>query len=52
MDFAPLIEKKTRRFEELDSAIAESSLFNDPRKARDAMREHAATKQLLEDWEM
>ncbi len=51
MDFGPLIESKIDRFQELEEAIASASLFENPKKAREIMREHARLKQLLEDWE-
>ncbi len=47
MDFAPLIEKKTERFRELEAEIAEGSVFNHPQQAREIMREHAQLKELL-----
>jgi peptide chain release factor 1 len=51
MDFAPLIEKKAARFQELESAISSSNLFENPQKAREVMREHARLKELLAGWE-
>jgi peptide chain release factor 1 len=52
MDFAPLIQKKTERFREIEAQIAEGSLFaGDPKRARDVMREHAQLKSLLAAWE-
>jgi peptide chain release factor 1 len=52
MDFAPLIEKKSSRFHELEAAIGSSNLFDNPQKAREVMREHARLKELLEQWEV
>ena len=51
MDFEPLIERKRRRFEELESEIASPDLFSDPSRARAVLREHGATKELLAVWE-
>jgi peptide chain release factor 1 len=51
MDFAPLIDQKRRQFGELERQVASSSLFENPKKAREVMREHARLKTLLEDWE-
>jgi peptide chain release factor 1 len=52
MDFGPLIEQKRRRFQELEHQVASSSLFENPKRAREVMREHAALKSLVEDWEL
>jgi peptide chain release factor 1 len=51
MDFRPIIARKRERFRELDDAIADPALFNDPQRARATMREHAQLKLLLERWE-
>jgi peptide chain release factor 1 len=48
MDFAPLIAQKKKRFQELEAQIAMGSLFDNPKQAREVMREHARTKQLLD----
>jgi peptide chain release factor 1 len=50
MDFAPLVEQKRRRFQELESEIAAPSLFENPKRAREVMREHSQIKRLLDDW--
>src|SRR5246127_4675056 len=50
MDFAPLVEQKRRRFQELETEIATPSLFENPKRAREVMREHSQIKRLLEDW--
>jgi peptide chain release factor 1 len=52
MDFAPLIEQKRKRSQELETQIASASLFENPKLAREVMREHSRAKTLLEDWEM
>lgn len=51
MDFEPLIERKRRRFEELESEISSPDLFSDPARARAVLREHGVTKELLAAWE-
>ena len=50
MDFAPLIEQKSKQFDDLEKQVASSSLFENPKKAREIMREHARLKTLLQDW--
>jgi peptide chain release factor 1 len=50
MDLGPIIAKKRERFRELDDAIADPALFNDPARARTTMREHAQLKLLLDHW--
>jgi peptide chain release factor 1 len=51
MDFRPIIARKRERFRELDDAVADPALFNDPQRARAALREHAQLKLLLEHWD-
>ena len=51
MDFAPLITKKAERFRELEAEISSSNLYDDPRKARETLREHTRLKELLANWE-
>lgn len=51
MDFEPLIARKTARFQELEAMIGSATLFENPDKAREVMREHARTKELLEKWQ-
>jgi peptide chain release factor 1 len=51
MDFEPLIERKRRRFEELESEISSPGLFENAAHAREVLREHGSTKELLESWE-
>ncbi|MFZ4598142.1 MAG: peptide chain release factor 1 [Terrimicrobiaceae bacterium] len=50
MDFEPMIDRKRRRFGELESEIAAPGLFDNAKRAREVLREHGATKQLLESW--
>ncbi|MEI9893526.1 MAG: peptide chain release factor 1 [Chthoniobacter sp.] len=51
MDFAPLIARKAERFRELEAEISSSHLYDDPRKARETLREHTRLKELLASWE-
>lgn len=51
MDFASLITRKRDRFRELDAEIASGTIFNDPKRARELLREHARLKELLANWE-
>ncbi|MEO7933174.1 MAG: peptide chain release factor 1 [Chthoniobacterales bacterium] len=51
MDFSPLIEKRRARFVELDAEISSSNLFENPKRARTIMTEHAQTRKLLDAWE-
>jgi len=50
MDFAPLIDRKTDRFRELEAEISAANLYDDPRKAREILREHTRLKELLAGW--
>jgi peptide chain release factor 1 len=52
MDFAPLIARKIDRFRELEAEISSPNLYDDPRRARETLREHTRLKQLLADWEL
>jgi len=51
MDFEPLVARKRARFEELEREMASSGLFDNAQRAREVLREHAATKALVETWE-
>ncbi len=51
MDFAPLIEKKSERFREIEAEIADGSIFANPQRSREVMREHAQLKGLLGLWD-
>src|SRR3984957_2329854 len=51
MDFGPLIDQKRGRFHELEKQVSSSSLFENPKRAREVLREHSVLKFLLEDWE-
>jgi peptide chain release factor 1 len=51
MDFVPLIEQKQKRFDELEAQISSANLFENPKKAKEILREHSRLKLLFEDWE-
>jgi len=51
MDFEPLVERKRRRFEELEREISSPGLFDNPAHAREVLREHGTTKDLIAHWE-
>src|SRR4026208_335385 len=51
MDFAPLIARKEERFRDLEKEVAAESLYADPKRARDLLREHTRLKELLSDWD-
>ncbi len=51
MDFHSLIHRKRERFQQLENDIADPQLFDNRKRASDTMREHAATKNLLAQWE-
>jgi peptide chain release factor 1 len=50
MDFGPLIAQKRKRFQELEDQIASASLFENPKRAKEVMREHSHIKSLLQIW--
>ena len=51
MDFAPLLDRKVERFRELEAEISSGNLYDDPRKARELLREHTRLKELLANWQ-
>jgi peptide chain release factor 1 len=51
MDFAQLVSRKTDRFRELDAEVSAGSIYDDPRRAREILREHMRLKELLGDWD-
>lgn len=50
MDYAPLIEKRRQRLEELEQEIADPALFDDRNRAESIMREHRRTQALMNTW--
>src|SRR5207249_11760777 len=51
MDLNSLIQLKRKRFEQLESEIADPALFSNRQRASELMREHASIKQLLAKWD-
>lgn len=51
LDFTPLIAKRRARFDELERAITDPSLFDDAKKAREVLKEHSRLKELLSTWD-
>jgi peptide chain release factor 1 len=51
MDFGPLIAKKQERFDELEKLVAAGDLYDDPKRARELLREHTRLKELLSLWQ-
>lgn len=47
LDFTSLIQQRRDRFATLESAVTAPDLFNDAKKAREVLREHARIKELL-----
>ena len=48
MDFAPLIARRKERFEELETLVSSGDLYDNPKRARELLREHTRIKELLE----
>jgi peptide chain release factor 1 len=51
MDFDQLITARQRRFEELEAAIADPALFDDPQRASITLREHRRLRETLDLWQ-
>lgn len=51
MDFNSLIERKRERFQQLETEIADPTLFENRKRAGEIMREHAGVKELLSLWD-
>ena len=51
MDYAPLIEKRRQRLDELEQAIADPALFENRSRAEALMREHRRTQALMQTWQ-
>jgi peptide chain release factor 1 len=51
MDFSTLIARKSDRFRELESLVSSPHLYDDPRQARETLREHTRLKELLAQWD-
>lgn len=51
MDYSSLIAKRRERFSELEDAVGDPDLFNDPKRATEILREHRKLKQTLDLWD-
>lgn len=51
VDYSSLIAKRRERFSELEDAVGDPELFNDPKRATDILREHRKLKQTLDLWD-
>ncbi len=51
MDYGPLIARKQERFDELEKLVADGNLYDDPKRARELLREHTRCKELLSLWQ-
>ena len=51
MNYAPLIQKKRSRLQELEQLIASPGFYDDPKAAGKATREHSQIRRLLEQWD-
>jgi peptide chain release factor 1 len=51
MDFQSLIKRKRDRFQQLENDMADPRLFDNRKRAGETMREHAAMKDLLAEWD-
>jgi peptide chain release factor 1 len=50
VDYSVLIDKKRRRFQELEEEIGGGLIFDNAGRAKDILREHARLKELVELW--
>ena len=50
MDYSVLIDKKRRRFQELEEEIGGGLIFDNAGRAKEILREHARLKELVEIW--
>ncbi|MFN5737987.1 MAG: PCRF domain-containing protein, partial [Akkermansiaceae bacterium] len=51
MDYTQLIAKRKDRFRELEEAIGDPNLFDDPKRATEILREHRKLQQTLKLWD-
>ena len=51
MDYSQLIAKRKERFRELEEAVGDPNLFDNPKRATEILREHRKLQQTLELWE-
>ena len=51
MDFAPLIARKRERLLEIEKAISEPNLYDNPKRAQELLRENTRLKQTVATWD-
>jgi peptide chain release factor 1 len=51
VDYSSLIAKRRERFSELEDAVGDPDLFNDPKRATEILRDHRKLKQTLDLWD-
>ncbi len=51
MDFSPLIARKRERLVEIEKAISEPNLYDNPKRAQELLRENTRLKQTLATWD-
>lgn len=51
MDYSQLIAKRKERFRELEEAVGNPNLFDEPKRATEILREHRKLLQTLELWD-
>jgi len=51
MDFAPLIARKRERLIEIEKAISEPNLYDNPKRAQELLRENTRLKQTVATWD-
>jgi peptide chain release factor 1 len=51
VDYSQLIAKRKERFRELEEAVGDPNLFDNPKRATEILREHRKLQQTLELWE-
>ena len=51
MDFAPLIARKRERLIEIETAISEPNLYDNPKRAQELLRENTRLKQTVATWD-
>jgi len=51
VDYSQLIAKRKERFRELEEAVGNPNLFDEPKRATEILREHRKLQQTLEVWD-
>ncbi|MEM7386256.1 MAG: peptide chain release factor 1 [Verrucomicrobiota bacterium] len=50
MDYSNLVEKRRKRFHELEELISAPGLYDDPKRASELTKEHKRIQELLDHW--